>query len=42
MTGENEQKADEKHAQGLTRREAMLQLLRLLVLILVLRHYCPP
>jgi uncharacterized protein (DUF362 family) len=29
MTGENEQKADEKHAQGLTRREAMLQLLRL-------------
>jgi uncharacterized protein (DUF362 family) len=29
MAGENEQNADEKQAQGLTRREAMLQLLRL-------------
>ena len=29
MAGENEQRVDEKQAQGLTRREAMLQLLRL-------------
>ena len=29
MAGENERTADDKQAQGLTRREAMLQLLRL-------------